>query len=482
MGGARAVFRRPLEVAVRHVVAVALLGMSWSCADGPSTSGEPPRFVAHAGGIGNHRVYTNSREALEHSVSRGFELIEIDLSWTTDERLVLVHDWDREFARVFNLPPRRLSFEEFRAARSAIGISQMVLDDIGPFLAANPEISLVTDFKERSVDGLRRIARRFAELRHRFVPQIYHPGELREARTLGFDRIIFTLYQSDLSDREIVDIAAAGELWAITMPVRRALNGELAGRLDEIGVPVFAHTVNDRLTMDALRAAGVHGIYTDWLSPSDEALTQEASSWTENVDDPLPLEFAVVPFVPWAIDGLRLTLECRNEGAKSATIRIRAFDASGESLAVEDFDLAAGGQKQLDLAKLELREAAQGWLRVEGERSTKLALRRQFRDDEEQTLPIDRRAYRRFRSRGSGSRVSGLLLSLVNPTETGQTYRLRRQIGGEVIDDETTELAPNRMLIRVYRSSTSEQMEVVVDGGPMVAQTMRWDPLIRKLW
>ncbi len=64
-----------------------------------------PRLIAHAGGIGNQRTDTNSLEALDASVGRGHTAIEVDLSWTTDGRLVLLHDWDETLTGLFGRDP-----------------------------------------------------------------------------------------------------------------------------------------------------------------------------------------------------------------------------------------------------------------------------------------------------------------------------------------------------------------------------------------
>ncbi|MGB3626031.1 MAG: hypothetical protein WA989_09385, partial [Henriciella sp.] len=81
-----------------------------------------------------------------------------------------------------------------------------------------------------------------------------------------FDRIIFTTYRTALSDAEILAFTDAHELFALTVPV-----GWLLGKDSELlqsNIPVFTHTVNRADISDALKAAGVSGVYTDYLYPS----------------------------------------------------------------------------------------------------------------------------------------------------------------------------------------------------------------------
>ncbi len=72
-------------------------------------------------------------------------------------------------------------------------------------------------------------------------------------------------------------------------------------------------------------------------------------------------------------------------------------------------------------------------------------------------------------------------MAIVNPTDVLQTYRLRRSISSKVIDDEVIDVRPETQLVRLYRSWTEDEIAVSVGGGPMVVQTLRWDPLGRYL-
>ena len=72
-----------------------------------------------------------------------------------------------------------------------------------------------------------------------------------------------------------------------------------------------------------------------------------------------------------------------------------------------------------------------------------------------------------------------MLVAVVNPTDSIQTYRLLRLIDADTIDDEVIDLEPGHQLLRVYRSRTEEEIQLSVTGGPMVTQVLRWDPLGR---
>ena len=74
-----------------------------------------PKRVPHAGGGINGKTYTNSYDALDLSIKRGFSYFEIDFSFTSDDRLVCLHDWEGSFERSFGFKTDvRLTLEEFR--------------------------------------------------------------------------------------------------------------------------------------------------------------------------------------------------------------------------------------------------------------------------------------------------------------------------------------------------------------------------------
>lgn len=74
----------------------------------------PEMLIAHAGGIIKGVMYTNSLEAINNSYNKGFRYIELDFNWTNDGELVLIHDWDDEFAELFDVSPEQYSFSEFK--------------------------------------------------------------------------------------------------------------------------------------------------------------------------------------------------------------------------------------------------------------------------------------------------------------------------------------------------------------------------------
>jgi len=262
---------RPVHLRSLAPFSLALLA---ACQRGPSPplalgAAVPHALVAHAGGAVGGLPYTNSRQALDGSWERGFRLFEVDLSWTSDGKLVLLHDWGPNLQRVWGAPEGRLTLAAFQALRTTAGLTPLDLGGLDAWVSGHPGARIVSDVKERNVEALRVVTTRHPSLARRLVPQIYGFQEYEPVRSMGYLSIILTLYLSDATDDEVVAFARKHKLLAVTMWPARARAERFVERLAAIGVPVYAHTVNDRARAEALFSLGVHGIYTDELEPAN---------------------------------------------------------------------------------------------------------------------------------------------------------------------------------------------------------------------
>lgn len=225
--------------------------------------------IAHAGGGYDGRTYTNSLDALNHNRTL-YELFEIDFSWTSDGHLVCLHDWDRYFAGTFGFEvDNPLSLEEFqRSVSEKLNFQKCTLSSLVNWLRMNDGVRIVTDVKRNNVKALELIAEKYPGEADRFVAQVHSPDEYRQARSLGFEDIIWTLYRYRGDDDSVVAEAEYMNVYAITMPRSRADRG-LAHRLQDIGIRTYVHTVNEHEEFERYRELGVGEIYTDWLRPDD---------------------------------------------------------------------------------------------------------------------------------------------------------------------------------------------------------------------
>lgn len=232
-------------------------------------------IIFHAGGGYKGETYTNSRESIIHTISKGGLYIEVDIQITSDNIPVLIHDWSTIYLQRFLNPikndlgeTQQPSLLEFKSLKSIDKTTQLTLDDLLGILKEYPDVQIITDTKE-NIFPLEYIKNNFPGLMNNFIPQIYNREMFFSVQALGFDKIIYTLYRdkSDPTTKEIVLFSEATNITAVTYPHDTISNiyEDLAEKLNKIGVSSFIHTINDPLILNEFIQNGGSGIYTDWI-------------------------------------------------------------------------------------------------------------------------------------------------------------------------------------------------------------------------
>lgn len=251
-------------------IEISLLPENWKVSEQETISYNNrglPQFVSHGGGEISGRRVTNSLQALNNAYDQGQRFIEVDFSWTSDNHLVLIHDWDISYQNLFSQYSDAPNLEKFNQLIMNYELTQLNLDQLLAWLHAHPDTTIITDIKDRNLEGLAYIAERAGDVKKQFIPQIYGVNEYNPAVELGFRNIIFTLYRTNISDSEVLDFASKNSLVALTLPTTRAVKSTLAQKLKHSGVFVYAHTINKNEVFNFLQSKGVSGIYSDILLP-----------------------------------------------------------------------------------------------------------------------------------------------------------------------------------------------------------------------
>lgn len=225
-----------------------------------------PVMIAHAGG-GYHGVaYSNSLDALESSYQAGFRYMEMDFSWTRDGHLVCLHDWDMTFSKLFNQKIKQaVSYAEFKQlVEEHADFKPCTLDSLAAWLKNKPEVKIITDIKYDNLKGIRLIIKKYPQLQLQFIPQFYQVEEYRLLKNMGFDDLIWILYQFKGSKQSVLKHSQEMDLWAVSMLASQAKSKTLQKLLKQHRV--FVYTINNVKTMQRLvNNYYVSGIYTDFL-------------------------------------------------------------------------------------------------------------------------------------------------------------------------------------------------------------------------
>lgn len=225
--------------------------------------------VAHAGGGFEGLTYTNSFEALDYNMGKGFTYFEIDFEFTRDNELVCMHDWTGSFSKAFSFWQEEIpTLEEFEnLVKNNSKYHICTIYTLKSWLEQNPHTYIITDVKQDNLKALDIISGMISNYETRIIPQIYYPLNFNVVKEMGYENIIWTLYKYPSSDEEILFWAKnfTGS-FAITMGHGRP-SPELLKNLSDLRVPTYIHTINSLELYDAYKSQGASEIYTDFLHP-----------------------------------------------------------------------------------------------------------------------------------------------------------------------------------------------------------------------
>lgn len=236
-------------------------------------------IIGHAFGRIDSYDYTNSLDAFEENYNKGLRTFEVDLQMTSDDKVVLRHDWGQAIQAGISsehIPTE----EEFLTMPILEKYTPMSFADLCLLMKEYPDIWIVTDSKYTDVENVKKqfnILVQTAEecnavdVLDRMVIQIYNErmyGQLKEI--YPFKSFIFTLYMRwDGSDEGFVDICrwcVNHDLDVITMWDYFASEDiqEIAQRYNR---SIYVHTVNDVSAAKEFLKQGIRGVYTDDIYP-----------------------------------------------------------------------------------------------------------------------------------------------------------------------------------------------------------------------
>lgn len=223
-------------------------------------------MIAHAGGGYSGHNYTNSIEALEHNYQAGFRYFEVDFSWTSDDQMVCLHDWKKTFKKLFGKTTKQAmsyqGFTDMASKHTKFRVCDLAL--LAGWLKDKADVKIITDIKHRNMEGLTVIAERFPSLKSQFIPQFYQPEEYQLVKNLGFDDMIWILYQYKGSKQSVVELSQDMDLMAVSMRARQAKNNTFQQLLNHHRI--FVYTINKQPILKKLfYKYGITGFYTDFL-------------------------------------------------------------------------------------------------------------------------------------------------------------------------------------------------------------------------
>lgn len=220
------------------------------------------RMIAHAGGGIDGKTMTNSLEALNLSKQNGYKLIEVDFQLTSDNIVVLKHDFSKNSLIELEQPTvgdevfQIWDSETFKNTKIYRKYTPMTIDDLINWMEQNPEVYIVTDTKETDPDLIKKEFSGIVEacdndkkILSRFIVQIYTNDMLETVKGIyDFPNILYTIYQVAEPTEEffysLADFCTENNIKVVTIPAGY-LWQPFIDILKERELIIYTHTLNN---------------------------------------------------------------------------------------------------------------------------------------------------------------------------------------------------------------------------------------------
>lgn len=240
-------------------------------------------IVAHAMGCVEGRTETNSKEAFLESYALGQRVFEVDLTLTSDNKLVARHDFEQ--MSYYNAEQQVgseivMDYETYMSQTIKYKYTPLDIDGVLRLLSEYSDAYLITDTKETGYgavstqftllnDAVERID---PSLRERIIVQIYNDRMFdRVMELFPCNNWIYTLYQISEAKRDYNEIGSFCVEKGIEVVTINSdsFNTAALQLLHEKGLSVYYHTINRISTMLDFSAYGADGFYSDYVTPND---------------------------------------------------------------------------------------------------------------------------------------------------------------------------------------------------------------------
>ena len=214
------------------------------------------KFIAHAGGGIDQHIYTNSLEAVNLSISKGFKLIEIDLRETKDKYFVGVNTWQKykkdNLFEKNDINDEPLYLKEFKKIKILNKYTPLTVEEIN---TENNDLILVTD----KTNNFRKINRDFSFDKKRIIVEIFGKKNYFKAIKYGIINPMFAASSDDY------DFIIKNNIKLITAHSKDIINNEkIFKELISRGVKILAYSSSNKKFIEENLDNTFSGIYTDF--------------------------------------------------------------------------------------------------------------------------------------------------------------------------------------------------------------------------
>lgn len=241
------------------------------------------KVICHAlGETKEGLTLSNSLEALEYNYARGFRVFETDISVSSDEKLVLRHDWGSDLGQAssFGWGDKTWAMTEAEFLKTPLygSYTPMNVSELFEYMKIHDDMYIVLDTKydsnfslafqfEKLVEAAKNCG--CEEVLSRVIVQLYYAEMYDEIEAIyDFDHYLLTLYvvgPDYMTNEQLTDFLLSRNIPVLTVPWY--YDSAVCEVMRNNGLYTYVHTINDVPDASSRAASGFSGIYTDTITP-----------------------------------------------------------------------------------------------------------------------------------------------------------------------------------------------------------------------
>ena len=231
-------------------------------------------FIAHNGGIIQGRTGSDSLEAWKLSYNRGVRIFDADLSFTSDNHLVLRHSWRDDLEQDYF--PGQPTLEQFKGSLIFMKYHPMTAEDMITFMASHSDLYVAGDSKYDPAEifsALAETARKMnaEEVLSRVIVSLYRADDVNKVKAVyPYEHFVLRQYGWQHNWNKLADFCVKNDILAVNI-FNYVIDKDPEGVkiLTSKGIRVYAAVVNSLKKLQGYKDLGVSGAVSDYLSESD---------------------------------------------------------------------------------------------------------------------------------------------------------------------------------------------------------------------
>jgi glycerophosphoryl diester phosphodiesterase len=235
------------------------------------------KYMAHAGGGYEGNIYSNTEEAIRSSIDNGYKFIEVDMTLTSDDKLVCSHGWDKNTCEATGIEytdGKAPTYDEFMSWRIHGKYGTIDASTVIEIMKEYPDLLVEIDLKKfgkartkRAVTQLVELADYDEQILDRILMQFTSETAYFAIKEIyDFKYYQYFTYKSRIADEleDVIKFCKDNKIVSIAVNYT-VLTDDMIDRIKDNNLYLLAFTIDDEDLAQEFLDRGVDTICTNFI-------------------------------------------------------------------------------------------------------------------------------------------------------------------------------------------------------------------------